>query len=197
MPPLTTISTARDRLFEAELLPHYRVVYNFLLRMAGGADDAADLTQETFVRAYLKIEHYEAGTNARAWLFCLARNLFINDYRKRKRRSEEELDERAAYHRRDEDNPMAGFADLRIAGALDRDFSDPILRAMTLLTDRQRAIILMADLYDFAEKEIAEAMEMPLNTVKSVTRRARIALIKQLSGYAETTFGILNTRNLG
>ena len=188
---------ARDHLFEAELLVHYQVVYNFLLRMTGNGSDAADLTQETFARAYLKAEHYEAGTNARAWLFCLARNLFINDYRKRKRRGEEELDERTAYHRRDEENPMAGFADLRLSGALDRDFSDPILRAMALLNDRQRAIVLMADLYDFAEKEIAEAMEMPLNTVKSVTRRARIALIKQLSGYAESTFGILNTRNLG
>ncbi|PPK84080.1 RNA polymerase ECF family sigma subunit [Neolewinella xylanilytica] len=188
---------ARDHLFEAELLVHYQVVYNFLLRMTGNPSDAADLTQETFARGYLKIEQYEAGTNARAWLFCLARNLFINDYRKRKRRGEEELDERTAYHRRDEENPMAGFADLRIAGVLERDFSDPILRAMTLLSDRQRAIVLMADLYDFAEKEIAEAMEMPLNTVKSVTRRSRIALIKQLSSYAENNFGILNTRNLG
>ena len=187
----------REHLYESELLVHYRVVYNFLLRMAGNPTDAADLTQETFVRAYVKIDHYEAGTNGRAWLFCLARNLFINDYRKRKRRGEQELEERTAYQYRDTESPMAGFADLRIAGALDRDFSDPIMRAMTLLSDRQRAIVLMADLYDFAEKEIAEAMDMPLNTVKSVTRRARIALIKQLQGYAETSFGIVNTRNLG
>lgn len=188
---------SRDQLYESELLVHYRVVYNFLLRMTASETDAADLTQETFVRAYLKIEHYEAGTNGRAWLFCLARNLFINDYRKRKRRGEQELEERVAYQCRDTDHPMAGFADLRTAGALDRDFSDPILRAMTLLSDKQRAIVLMADLYDFAEKEIAEAMDMPLNTVKSVTRRARIALIKQLQVYAETSFGIVNTRNLG
>ncbi|WP_116127383.1 sigma-70 family RNA polymerase sigma factor [Lewinella sp. IMCC34183] len=189
--------TDRDHLFEAELLIHYRVVYNFLLRMTGHGSDAADLTQETFVRAYVKIDQFTPGTNGRAWLFCLARNLFINAYRKRKRRGEEELDERIAFHLRDTENPLSGFADLRVSGALDRDFSDPILRAMTLLNDRQRAIVLMADLYDFAEKEIAEAMEMPLNTVKSVTRRARIALIKQLSGYAEQNFGIVNTRNLG
>ena len=187
----------RDHLFEAELLVHYQVVYNFLLRMTGRSSDAADLTQETFVRAYQKIDYYEFGTNGRAWLFCLARNLFLNEYRKRKRRGEQELDERTAYHLRDTGSALAGFADLRTSGVLDRDFSDPILKAMTCLNDRQRAIVLMADLYDFAEKEIAEAMEMPLNTVKSVTRRARIALIKQLSGYAEQTFGIVNTRNLG
>ncbi len=191
------LRTTREHTFEAELLIHYPVVYNFLLRMTGNGTDAADLTQETFTRAYLKIDQYEAGTNGRAWLFCLARNLFINAYRKRHRRFEQELDERTAYQYRDTESPMAGFADLRVSGAFDRDFSDPILRAMTLLTDRQRAIVLMADLYDFAEKEIAEAMEMPLNTVKSVTRRARIALIKQLQGYAEANFGIVNTRNLG
>ena len=189
--------THRDHIFEAELLLHYQVVYNFLLRMTGNGSDAADLTQETFARAYVKIDQYTPGTNGRAWLFCLARNLYINAFRKRKRRGEEELDERTAFHLRSAAHPLAGFADLRVSGALDRDFSDPILRAMTLLNDRQRAIVLMADLYDFAEKEIAEAMEMPLNTVKSVTRRARIALIKQLSGYAEQTFGIVNTRNLG
>ncbi len=187
----------REHIFEAELLVHYAVVYNFLLRMTGSAADAADLTQETFARAYVKVGQYEAGTNARAWLFCLSRNLFINAYRKRRRRGEQELDERLAYQLRDTESALAGFTDLRVAGALDRDFSDPILRAMTLLTDRQRAIVLMADLYDFAEKEIAEAMEMPLNSVKSVTRRARIALIKQLRGYAEANFGIVNTRNLG
>ena len=92
------------------------------------------------MRAYVKIDHYEAGTNARAWLFCVARNLFINDYRKRKRRGEQELEERSAYQYRDTGSPMAGFADLRIAGALDRDFSDPIMRAMSLLNDKQRAI---------------------------------------------------------
>ncbi len=165
--------------------------------MTGQPSDAADLTQETFARAYVKLDLYDFDTNARAWLFCLARNLFLNDYRKRKRRGESELDERTAYHLRDTGSSLAGFADLRISGALDRDFSDQVLRAMTRLDDRQRAIVLMADLYDFAEREIAEAMEMPLNTVKSVTRRARIALFKQLSHYAEATFGIVNTRNLG
>lgn len=187
----------RERIFETEMLGHYKAVYNFLARMCGNGADAADLSQETFARAYLKIEQYEPGTNAKAWLFRVAHNLFINDYRKKSRRGETELDERVAYNQRDESHSMAGFSDLRIAGAMEKDFSDPIVRAMTLLRDDQRAIIIMADLYDFSEKDIAEAMELNLNTVKSTTRRARIALIKQLSVYAEDTYGIVNTRNLG
>jgi RNA polymerase sigma-70 factor (ECF subfamily) len=68
---------------------------------------------------------------------------------------------------------------------------------MALLKDDNRAIIIMADLYDFSEKEIAKAMDLNLNTVKSTTRRARLALIRQLATYAEDTYGIVNTRNLG
>ncbi|MBC6996734.1 sigma-70 family RNA polymerase sigma factor [Neolewinella lacunae] len=187
----------RERIFQTEMLQHYQIVYNFLFRMCGNGADAADLVQETFARAYVKIEQYEPGTNARAWLFRLAQNLFINDYRKRNRRAETELDERAAYNRRDEGHAMAGFSDLRIAGAMDQDFSDPIVKAMTFLKDEQRAIIIMADLYDFSEKDIADATGLNLNTVKSTTRRARIALIRQLATYAADTYGIVNTRNLG
>jgi RNA polymerase sigma-70 factor (ECF subfamily) len=145
----------------------------------------------------VKIDQYESGTNARAWLFRLAKNLFINDYRKKSRRGEKELDERVAYNQRDERHSMAGFVDLRIAGAMEADFSDEIVRAMALLKDDNRAIIIMADLYDFSEKEIAKAMDLNLNTIKSTTRRARLALIKRLSVYAEDTYGIVNTRNLG
>ncbi len=187
----------RERIFKLEMQEHYQIVYNFLARMCGNGADAADLTQETFVRAYVKIDQYEPGTNARAWLFRLAKNLFINDYRKKTRRGETELDERVAYNQRDEGHAMAGFSDLRISGAMDQDFSDEIVKAMALLKDDNRAIIIMADLYDFSEKEIAKAMDLNLNTVKSTTRRARIALIKRLQGYAENTYGIVNTRNLG
>jgi len=187
----------RERIFKLEMQEHYQIVYNFLHRMCGNGADAADLTQETFVRAYVKIDQYEPGTNARAWLFRLAKNLFINDYRKKSRRGETALDERVAYNQRDETNAMAGFSDLRIAGAMEADFSDEIVKAMALLKDNNRAIIIMADLYDFSEKEIAKAMDLKLNTVKSSTRRARLALIRQLAGYAEDTYGIVNTRNLG
>ena len=187
----------RERIFRLEMQEHYPVIYNFLLRMTANAPDAADLTQETFLRAYTKLDQYESGTNARAWLFRLAKNLFINDYRKKTRRGEQELDERVAYNRRDEGHALAGFSDLRIAGAMDQDFSDEIVRAMALLKDNQRAVIIMVDLYDFSEKEIAKVMGLNLNTVKSTIRRARLALIKRLTGFAGGQYGIENTRNLG
>ena len=185
------------RIFQEEMIVHYKVVFNFLYQQTRSEVDASDLTQDTFERAYRKIDHYQSGTNARAWLCRIAQNLFINKYRKTKRRGEKELDEREAFNRIDESSSMAGFADLRVSGALDQDFSDPIVKAMVLLSDEQRAIIIMSDLYDFAEKEIAEVLELNLNTVKGKIRRARLSLIRQLAGYAERTYGIVNTRNLG
>ncbi len=185
------------RIFQEEMIVHYKVVFNFLYQQTRNEVDASDLTQDTFERAYRKIDHYQPGTNARAWLCRIAQNLFINKYRKTKRRGEKELDERQAFNQIDESCSMAGFSDLRVSGALDQDFSDPIFRAMVLLSDEQRAIIIMSDLYDFAEKEIAEVLELNLNTVKGKIRRARLSLIRQLQGYAERTYGIVNTRNLG
>lgn len=187
----------RDQIFELEMIVHYKTVYNFLLRLTGNETEASDLVQDTFVRAYRKLHLYELGTNARAWLFSIGHNLFINAWRKKGRRNETELDERIAYQLVDKGNSMAAFADLREDGILEQDFSDPVIRALSTLSPNQRAIIIMADLYDFSEKEIAETMGEKLNTIKSRTHRARLKLIKQLKVYAESTYGVSTSRNLG
>ncbi|MEL6804930.1 MAG: sigma-70 family RNA polymerase sigma factor, partial [Bacteroidota bacterium] len=155
----------RNRLFELEIIDHYKAVYNFLLRLSGNETDAVDLTQEAFARAFAKLHLYEPGTNARAWLFRIAHNLFINKVRKDNRRQEDELDEITAYQRRDTSHGLGGFQDLRQAGALDRDFSDEVNLALNRLPEDQRVVLLMADLYDFSEKEIAETLKLNLNTV--------------------------------
>jgi RNA polymerase sigma-70 factor (ECF subfamily) len=68
--------------FEAEALPHMDVLYNFALRTTGNQDDAHDLLQETYLKAYRFWDKYEKGTNIRAWLFRIMKNSYINRYRK-------------------------------------------------------------------------------------------------------------------
>ncbi|MEL6358767.1 MAG: sigma-70 family RNA polymerase sigma factor [Bacteroidota bacterium] len=184
----------RNRLFELEIIDHYKAVYNFLLRLSGNETDAVDLTQEAFARAFAKLHLYEPGTNARAWLFRIAHNLFINKVRKDNRRQEDELDEITAYQRRDTSHGLGGFQDLRQAGALDRDFSDEVNLALNRLPEDQRVVLLMADLYDFSEKEIAETLKLNLNTVKSRTHRARKKLIEMLRLFARQEYGIHSMR---
>jgi len=68
--------------FENEIIPHMNALYNFALRITGNSDDADDLVQDTFLKAFRFYDKFEKGTNSKAWLFRILKNSFINDYRK-------------------------------------------------------------------------------------------------------------------
>ncbi len=72
----------KNKEFEQEAVPHMDILYNYALRMTSSPDDAADLVQETFLKAFRFWDKYEKGTNIRAWLFRILKNSFINKYRK-------------------------------------------------------------------------------------------------------------------
>src|SRR4028119_1031634 len=91
MPPSQTSSTdfpARRQAFEGEMLPHLDALYRSALGMTKNAGDAEDLVQDTFLRAYQFYGQFQGGTNARAWLFKILTNLYINTYRKKTREPE-------------------------------------------------------------------------------------------------------------
>lgn len=86
IPLLTKAATAEKHgQFELEALPHMDILYNYALRMTGNPDDADDLVQETYLKAYRFWDKYEKGTNIRAWLFRIMKNSYINRYRKETR----------------------------------------------------------------------------------------------------------------
>ena len=71
--------------FEREAVPHMDALYNFAIKMTGDSDDASDLLQETYLKAFRLWENFEKGTNCKAWLFRIMKNTFINTYRKNKK----------------------------------------------------------------------------------------------------------------
>jgi len=73
------------RIFEKEFMPHMDAMYNFALKLTADEDDAHDLVQDTCLKAYRFINSFEPGTYAKAWLFRILKNNFINDYRKKSR----------------------------------------------------------------------------------------------------------------
>lgn len=180
-----------ERTYYVEILPCYNSVYDFLLRMSGNSSDAADLTQDTFARAFQKIETYTLGTNPRAWLCRIAHNLFINQYRKRSRRGEQSLEEHDIYQRRSQGHAMSDFTDPQFDGD---GFSDEVVNAIACLKETPRAILLLADVHDFSMKDIALAMECKESTVKSILHRTRIKLAELLKGFADKEYGIINMR---
>ena len=68
--------------FEKEAVPHMDALYNYALKMTGDSDDASDLIQETYLKAFRFWDKFEKGTNCKAWLFRILKNTYINTYRK-------------------------------------------------------------------------------------------------------------------
>ena len=100
----------KEPTFEEQVLPHLDALYRAGLSMTRNASDAEDLVQETYLRAFQAKERFLSGTNARAWLFRILTNLYINDYRKKKREPEKtSLDEMEDFYlyRRLSDNQGA------------------------------------------------------------------------------------------
>ncbi|NJO87411.1 MAG: RNA polymerase sigma factor [Lewinella sp.] len=169
-------------------MPHYKAVYNYLLRLTGGeVTKAEDLTQDVFIQAFKHRDKFSSGTNGRAWLFKIAYHGFVNEWRRLRRQTTMELDERSAgQFPAEERHHLAELEEIYQSGALDGTFSDRVAACLAKLSAGQRSLILMADLLDFSEKEIAETTSTTLNTVKSRMRYALERLQSQLSDLRES-----------
>lgn len=173
----------KDRIFKKEFLPHADALYNFAFHLTYNEDDANDLVQETFLKSYRFIDSYQQGTNAKAWLFKILKNAFINDYRRKsKQPSKVDYDEIVSYHDTDEDGHVE-YLDLRqelFQGML----GDEITRALNELPVDFKTIILLCDIEEFSYEEIAKIIDIPIGTVRSRLHRARNILKEKLRDYA-------------
>ncbi|PRY00939.1 sigma-70 family RNA polymerase sigma factor [Allonocardiopsis opalescens] len=171
--------------FTENVVPFATQLYPAALRMTRNPDDAEDLVQETFVKAYANFHQFRAGTNLRAWLNRILTNTFINGYRKKQREPQQDVTD--VIH----DWQLAAAADHESAGlrsaeaeVLDRLPDAEIRRAMEALPEDFRRVVYLADVEGYAYKEIAAMMGTPLGTVMSRLHRARRQLRSQLTGYA-------------
>jgi RNA polymerase sigma-70 factor (ECF subfamily) len=171
--------------FRREMLPHMDIIYNYALYLTGNREDANDLLQETFLKAYRFFGKFEQGTNAKAWLYRIMRNTYINLYRKVKRSPNTvEYDEQISPYQmlpRDTEETI----DTR-----DRDvreiFDDEIAAAIASLPEKFKSVIILRDVENLPYEEIAEALGIPIGTVRSRLHRARGILYDGLRGYAES-----------
>ena len=181
---------AGDRGALGDLLTAYqRRVYHICLRMVCHADDAAELTQETLLRAVRHVETFRRGSKFSTWLLRIAMNLCISHLRKGRVRSGVSLEVAARQGWAQSDRTAA----LKDAIASEREPSP----AMSVETDEQvrllhaaiesleptlRGVLLLRDLQGMDYQQLADAMSIPVGTVKSRLFRARLALRKALSG---------------
>lgn len=174
----------KQRIFDQEFMPHINSMYNFAYRLTLDEDDAKDLLQDTYLKAFRFIDSFQQGTNAKAWLFRILKNSFINDYRKRsKEPSKVDYQEVESYYN-SEDVDRQITPDLRVE-ALQDMIGDEISNALNSLDVDFRTVIILCDLEGFKYDEMAKILDIPIGTVRSRLHRARNLLKEKLSEYAK------------
>jgi RNA polymerase sigma-70 factor, ECF subfamily len=170
--------------FERNELPYRDQLYKTAVRLTRSSEDAEDLVQETFLKAYRHYASFRPGTNLKAWLFKILKNTFINEYRRRKQVP-----------------PQVDFADLEETfesvlsssnGALARTPEDELLdgsldaevrRALIGLPHNYKVVVLLADIEGYAYREIADILAIPVGTVMSRLYRGRRLLERALLSF--------------
>lgn len=174
-----------DELFEKEFFPHINALYNFAFHLTYNEDDANDLVQETYMKAYRFAHSYDEGTNAKAWLFKILKNAFINEYRKKsKRPSQVDYEDYIHYHDKDDTKVSNDDLDMR-KDYFSEMLGDEITRAINSLPVDFKTVILLCDIEGFTYEEIAKIIDIPIGTVRSRLHRARNMLKEKLVNYAK------------
>lgn len=168
-----------EQRFEAEAMPLIDQLYGGALRMTRNPQDAEDLVQETYLKAYKSFDSYKPGTNLKAWLYRIMTNTYINSYRKKQRQPQQsttdEITDYQLYTTSSHDSTGLESAEVEALKNLpDGEIAD----AMNKLSDDYRMVVYYADIEGLPYKEIAEIMDIPLGTVMSRLHRGR----KQLRG---------------
>lgn len=174
---------SRSQRFEEMAKPYFKPLYQAALRMTRNREWAEDITQETLIRAYERFDQFQEGTNFRAWLFTILTRVYINDYERGKRR------------------PLTTSFDAGVEGST-WDFpapaeSDPAVlltqnllderlqQALDRLPEEYRTAMLLVDVEELSYQEVADALGIPIGTVRSRVSRGRALMRKMLTATEE------------
>lgn len=176
--------STKQQEFNREIIPHLDVLYNFALRLTTEPNDAEDLVQDTIVKAYRFFDSFENGTNAKAWLFRILKNSFINNYRKTSKQPQQvDFDEVSSYYEsiRAERTDTSDLEDLMYRELMDDEMSI----ALAQLPEDFRTVVLLCDVESYTYEEIANMLDVPIGTIRSRLHRGRNLLKTELIDYAK------------
>ncbi len=173
------------RIFDQEFYPQADALLSFAYGLTRNEADANDLVQETYLKAFRFIDSYLEGTNAKAWLFRILKNAFINNYRKKsKRPAQVDFEDLVNIHQ-EEDTALNSYVDMR-EDIYERIIGDEVTIALGNLSVEYRTVLLLCDIEGFTYEEISKIIDIPIGTVRSRLFRARNLLKKELSAYARS-----------
>jgi len=177
-----------DRAAFAELVEKYKQpVMNLVYRSLHDEAEAEDLAQNVFLQVYKSAKRYESRAKFSTWLFTIARNLCLNEIRRRSRHPADSLE---AAHAEHEDQPRQQFEDKgNIAPPeklLHGELAQKIEEALAGLPENQRTAILLCRQEDLSYEEIAKILDCSLSATKSLIHRGRETLKQKLKPYLRT-----------
>lgn len=181
---LTAEDLQKQSEFQQEIIPHLDLLYNFALRLTTDPVDAEDLVQDTVVKAFRFFSSFEKGTNAKAWLYRILKNSYINNYRRKtKRPTEIDFDEVAPFYDsiRAEHTESTDLEQKIYNQLMDDDVSS----ALGSLPEDFRTVVTLCDIDGFTYEEIANMLDVPIGTIRSRLHRGRNLLKAELSEYAK------------
>ena len=173
-------------LFEEQAIPFMDQLYGAALRMTRNPSDAADLVQETFVKAFAAFAQFQQGTNLNAWLYRILTNTFINNYRKKQRDPYQgTIDDLEDWQIGSAESMTQGRSTRSAeAEAIDHLPDSAVKDALQAIPEDFRLAVYFADVEGFSYQEIADIMKTPVGTVMSRLHRGRRLLRGLLADYA-------------
>lgn len=181
----------RRKEFEESAMAYVDSLYNMALRLVFNKEEAEDLVQETYLKAYRFFDTFQKGTNMKAWLFKILRNTFINKYRKTTSMPSEitfedieSVNANITYPQEAKTSDLADTLESKYTD-LSSLMDDDVKRAIDSLPVEYREAILFSDVEGLSYKDISEITNVPIGTVKSRLNRARRLLQKSLWEYAK------------
>ena len=181
----------RRAAFERLAMPHARALHRTAQRLAGSVEDASDVVQDTFLRAYRTFDNFRAGTNEKAWLFTILYSIMSNRWQATRRAPVEVGVDDLDVHVQaiGLTTPVNGEqALLQQLGA-----TREILKALDALPGPYRAAVLLVDVEELTYEEAAVALSCPVGTVRSRLARGRRLLFTALIEYATQTGVVRDT----
>jgi RNA polymerase sigma-70 factor (ECF subfamily) len=173
---------ARDRArFENEALGLADQVYRVARRLVGSREEAEDLVQETYARAFRSWRSFTPGTNMRAWILRILTNLNVDRGRRIQRTPQTQPLEESDYYLANRVASAAGEEALEQDQVVERMSQDSIVKALADIQPQFRDVVVLVDIGDFSYADAAQILDVPIGTVMSRLHRGRRALKQKLA----------------